>query len=122
MFWRLKSVPELAPLTARQRHRVHRRCLNWYLWYGRATPRGVAFYPTLIGGIFAGFWGSGIVLRASGFERGVWVYLAECLIGVLMGMYFSSRVVIPVLRPLYTGFLEGGETRKDGPRDVPPPQ
>jgi len=105
IYWSLKSVPELAPLTRKQRRRVHEQCLRRHFFRARATARSVSAYAAalLIAIIFAIVGAS--IPAGSGVARSVW-FIGLALVGFELGRFVLSRIAIPVLRPFYCEFIE----------------
>jgi hypothetical protein len=105
IYWFLKSVPELAPLTRKQRRQVHEQCLRRYFFRARATSRSVAAYLTAIFiACFFGFLGATIP-SWFGISHGFWFVLVGTMIGFEIGRFVLSRIAIPALRPFYREFI-----------------
>ena len=105
IYWSLKSVPELAPLSRKQRRRVHEQCLRRYFFRARATARSVSAYvAALFIAILFVYLGASIP-AGSGIVRGVW-FIGSALVGFELGRFVLSRIAIPVLRPFYGEFTE----------------
>jgi hypothetical protein len=102
----LKSVPELAPLTRKQRRQVHEECLLRYFFRAPATPRSISAFVAaiFIASIFA-FVGTSIP-SWFGISHGVWFFPISAVVGVVVGRFVLSRIAIPVLRPFYRKFIE----------------
>jgi hypothetical protein len=106
VYWSLKSVPELAALTRKERRRVHEECLRRYFLHGPASCRSITAFLAHIFicacclvvsiSIFGGF----------GMKPNFWVFLASAFICAPVGMFVFSRVAIPYLRPFYREFIE----------------
>jgi hypothetical protein len=112
IYWSLKSVPELAPLTRKQRRRVHEQCLRRHFFLARATARSVLAYGAalLITSILV-FLGASIS-AGSGITRSVWL-IVSALVGFALGRFVLSRIAVPVLRPFYREFIEGHICERD---------
>jgi NhaP-type Na+/H+ or K+/H+ antiporter len=105
IYWSLKSVPELAPLTRKQRRRVHERCLRRHFFAVRATARSISAYVAaiVIASVFI-FLGASIPIP-SGVARSI-CFIISALVGFELGRFILSRIAIPVLRPFYREFIE----------------
>jgi hypothetical protein len=110
IYWRLKSVPELASLTWKQRRRVHEQCLRRHLFHAPATCRSIIACLSHIFTVVIVLIGGNSVLGAFGVTRNycVWFILAGA--GSLAGSFVFSRIAIPVLRPFYGEFAEKHES------------
>ena len=106
IYWSLKSVPELAPLTRKQRRRVHEQCLRRRFWGAPLTRRSITAYLVLLvfllGSLFTGVYLSGVF----GHQDSVWFMLPSAFVGATVGRYIFSRIAIPVLRPFYHDFIQ----------------
>ena len=106
IYWSLKSVPELEPLTRKQRRRVHEQCLRRHFWRAPATLRSVVAYSilflTVCGIVILGTSIAGIV----GWPDSIWAAGISGFFGVTVGDYVFSRIAIPILRPFYREFIE----------------
>jgi len=111
IYWTLKSVPELAALTRKQRRRVHEQCLRHHFWYASATRRSITAYLSLIFTIVIVCIGGESVLSALGMADHFWSIYISAGIGFLAGSFVFSRIAIPVLRPFYHEFIERNETQ-----------
>ena len=109
IYWSLKSVPELAALTRKQRRRVHEQCLRRHFWLARATRRSVAAYLALFFTFLIIVAGGDSILSACGIAGSIWVTSGLALIGALAGWFVFSRIAIPILRPFYREFIERDE-------------
>jgi hypothetical protein len=106
IYWSLKNVPELAPLTRQQRRRVHEQCLRQHFLFSQAPSRfilaALVFLLVIAGittlGIFAAMAFLG--------ELHLWHIFASALIGALVGSFVVSRIAIPVIRPFYREIIE----------------
>ena len=106
IYWSLKSVPELAPLTHKQRHRVHAQCLRRHFFRANATTRSVlAFVAALSIAVIFCFLGS-IAPTFAVIPRSVW-FIGSVWVGFEAGHFVLSRIAIPVLRPFYHEFISG---------------
>lgn len=105
IYWSLKSVPELAPLTRKQRRRVHAQCLRRHFFAARAAARSISAYlaAIVIASVFI-YLGSTIP-TAPGVVRGI-AFALSVVIGFELGRFVLSRIAIPVLRPFYSEFIE----------------
>src|SRR6266571_8700088 len=114
IYWRLKKVPELAPLAQKERSRVHEICLRRHFLYTRPTPRGVVAFLAFLGcGITVGILGTALLARV-GASDPLW-NIAAMTIGGVLGWFLFTRIAMPSLRPHYTEYL----TRNAGPRTDP---
>jgi hypothetical protein len=102
----LKHVPELAPLTRKQRRQVHEQCLQRYFFRARATSRSISAFlaAIFIASIFA-FVGTSIP-SWFGISHSVWFFPISAVVGVVIGRFVLSRIAIPTLRPFYRKFIE----------------
>ena len=106
IYWSLKSVPELAPLTGKQRRRVHERCLQQHFFRAPATARSVsAFLAALFTAIIFVLLGIGIPLWF-GLPKSFWHIPVSAMVGFGLGRFILSRIAIPVLRSFYREFME----------------
>ena len=105
IYWSLKSVPELAPLSRKQRRRVHERCLRRYFLRAPVTRRSVVAYLILLAILmssgFTGLYIASIFGWSDSLAVGV-----SAFFGATVGSYIFSRIAIPVLRPFYQEFIE----------------
>ncbi len=106
IYWSLKSVPELAPLTRKQRRRVHEQCLQRHFFRAPATTRSVlAFVAALVTVIVFVIFGAHIP-SWFGVPRNVWYFPVSAMVGFGIGRFVLSRIAIPTLRPFYRNFIE----------------
>jgi hypothetical protein len=105
IYWSLKNVPELAPLTRKQRRRVHEQCLRLHFWRAPVTRRSIVAYLvllfTLIGSVLLGISLSSVF----GCPNSVWFIGTSAFFGAAIGKHIFSRIAIPVLRPFYHDFI-----------------
>lgn len=102
----LKSVPELAPLTRKQRCRVHEQCLHRHFFRAPTTTRSIsAFVAALFTVIVFMIFGAHIP-SWFGVPRSVWYFPISALVGFGLGRFVLSRIAIPTLRPFYREFIE----------------
>jgi hypothetical protein len=106
IFFSLKSVPELALLTRKQRCQVHELCLQRYFFRARATSRSITALLVAIftASIFA-FLGASIP-SWFGVSRSFWFMPVGAMIGFAIGRFVLSRIAIPALRPFYREFIK----------------
>jgi len=105
IFWRLKDVPELAPLVPEERRRVHEVCLRRHFLCTRPTPRSAAAFVALLGcGISVGILGTALLARV-GASDPLW-NIAAMTCGGMLGWFLFTRIAMPSLRPHYTEFIE----------------
>jgi hypothetical protein len=109
IYWTLKSVPELAPLTEKQRRRVHMQCLRRHFWFAPTTGRSIVAYLSLILITVIILVVGGSILRAFGGAYIFWLDAVLAGIGFMAGSFVFSRIAIPVLRPFYHEFIERDE-------------
>ncbi len=106
IYWSLKSVPELAPLTRKQRRRVHEQCLQRHFFRARATGRSIfAFLSGLFIATVVLFLGASIP-SSVGIPHSFWFLPISAMVGFGLGRFALSRIAIPVLRPFYREFIE----------------
>ena len=106
IYWTLKSVPELASLTRKQRCRVHEQCLRRHFWYAGPTWRSVVGYSAFIFTV-AGFVLAGeSILRLFGVGHSFWTTVVCAFIGAVVGSFVISQIAISMLRPFYQEFIE----------------
>lgn len=106
IYWSLKSVPELAPLTRKQRRRVHEQCLRRYFWGAPATRRSIVAYLILLFTVTSIAILGISLAKVFGWPDGTWLIGISALFGTIIGRYVFSRIAIPVLRPFYRKFIE----------------
>ena len=105
IYWSLKNVPELAPLTRKKRRQVHEQCLRRYFFRARATSRSIAAYlAAMFTASFFGFVGATIP-SWFGISHGFWFIPFGAIIGFEIGRFVLSRIAIPTLRPFYREFI-----------------
>ncbi len=105
IYWSLKSVPELARLTRKQRRRVHEQCLRRHFWGAPATRRSVLAYLIMVATVVS--CGVLTISMASAFGwPNTWAVGVAAFFGANVGSYIFSRIAIPVLRPFYQAFVE----------------
>ena len=105
IYWSLKSVPELAPLTRKQRRKVHEKCLQRYFFRAPATSRSVtAYFAAIFIASSFGFLGATIP-SWFGILHGFWFILVGAMIGFEIDRFVLSRIAIPALRPFYREFI-----------------
>jgi len=102
----LKSIPELAPLTPRQRQSVHGQCFNDCFWFARPTARSVAAYVVFAGVLLASVVAGEVILRRLGIATGYWSRVTCLFIGTPVGSLVVRQIAIPVLRPFYPRYIE----------------
>lgn len=106
IYWSLKNVPELAPLTRKQRCQVHEQCLQRYFFRARATSRSItAFLVAIFIASFFAFLGASIP-SWFGISHGFWYIPVGAMIGFAIGRFVLSRIAIPALRPFYHEFIK----------------
>jgi hypothetical protein len=106
IYWSLKSVPELAALTRKERRRVHEECLRRHFWRAPASCRSITAHLAQIF-ILAGIMFVCISISgACGMKPNFWIFLVSAFIGMPAGSFVFSRIAIPVLRPFYREFIE----------------
>lgn len=110
IYWSLKSVPELAPLTGKQRRRVHEHCIRRHFWFARATRRSVFAYLAFLFTVVVFMAGGDTILRALGVAHRFWITLVLAYIGFFAANFIFSRIAIPLLRPFYQEFIQRDET------------
>ena len=105
IYWSLKSVPELASLTRKQRRRVHEKCLRRHFFHARATTRSFLAYLAflLIALVFVVCGAS--LPTSSGMAGGPW-FCGSAAVGFEVGRFVLSRIAIPVVRPFYRDFMQ----------------
>jgi len=118
VYWSLKSVPELSALTGKQRRRIHHQCLRRHFWFAPATRRSVAAFLSSIFATSAVVSGGVGILFALGYTNNFWAVGVLGYIGWTCGMFVSSRIAIPALRPFYRAFIER-DARPDGTSTAP---
>ena len=102
----LKSVPELAPLTRKQRSRIHEQCLQRHFFRAPATARSIsAFLAALFTAAIFPILGDS-VSRWFGVSDSFWFILVSAMLGFGFGRLVLSRIAIPALRPFYREFIE----------------
>ena len=105
IYWSLKSVPELAPLTRKQRRQVHEQCLQRHFFRAPATARSIsAFLAALFTAVIFTFLGAGLS-GWFGLPKSFWYIPVSAMIGFGFGRYILSRIAIPALRPFYREFI-----------------
>ena len=105
IYWSLKSVPELARLTHKQRRQVHGQCLRRYFFRARATSRSIAaFFAAIFIASLFGFLGASVP-SWFGISHGFWCIPVGAIIGFAIGRFVLSRIAIPILRPFYREFI-----------------
>jgi len=106
IYWSLKNVPELAPLTRKQRRQVHEQCLQRYFFRAPATARSIsAFLAALFTAIVFLIFGVSIP-ELFGVPHNRWFLPIFGMIGFVFGRFILSRIAIPVLRPFYHEFIK----------------
>src|SRR6266852_1909082 len=107
IYWRLKDVPELAPLAPKERRRVHELCLRRHFLYTRPKRRSIAAYIACLScGISVGvlgIFGSSLLARVGVSDCG-WCSFVALIFGMMLGWFLFTRIAIPSLRPFYTEF------------------
>ena len=106
IYWSLRDVPELAPLTRKQRRRVHERCLRRYFWGAPITRRSITAYLVLLVFLLGSLLAGVSLSRVFGYPDSVWFIGTSALFGAVFGKYIFSRIAIPVLRPFYRDFIQ----------------
>jgi hypothetical protein len=118
-YWRLKDVPELHGLTARERRRVHQECLRRHFNSARVTRRSLAAFfvlgLTLFISMFAGMRIPDLIhATAPPSYLTNWDFLVLTVsaavmttIGFSIGRFLFSAIAIPALRPFYGELIEG---------------
>jgi hypothetical protein len=106
IYWSLKSAPELAALTRKERRRVHEECLRRLFWHAPAGCRSITAYLAqmfiLAGTMFVGI----SIFGAFGIKSNFWIFLALAFIGGPVGSFVFSQLAIPVLRPFYPELID----------------
>ena len=106
IYWSLKSVPELATLTRKQRRQVHEQCLQRHFFRAPATTRSIsAFAAALFTTMAFGVFGVSIP-EMFGAPDKIWFFRFSASVGFAAGRFILSRIAIPVLRPFYQEFIE----------------
>ena len=109
IYWRLKSVPELARLPRKERRRVHEQCLRRHFWFARATARSLtAYVSSIFTVVIVVFLGTSIP-QVFGITYHSWFVLASAFVGVQIALFVVSRIAIPVLRPFYNEYIQRDE-------------
>jgi hypothetical protein len=102
----LKSVPELAPLTRKQRRQVHEECLQRYFFRAPATAHSIsAFLAALFTAVVIFIFGVSIPWLF-GVPHNRWFLPIFGVIGFVFGRFVLSTIAIPVLRPFYREFIK----------------
>jgi hypothetical protein len=106
IYWSLKEVPELAPLSRKQRQQVHEECLWRYFFRAPATARSIlAFSAALFTAAILTLVGTSVP-EWFGLPRSFWYVPVSATIGFELGRYVLTRIAIPVLRPFYREFIK----------------
>src|SRR3989442_211695 len=117
IYWRLKEVPELAPLAPKERRRVHEICLRRHFLCARPTPRSVAAFVALLScGIAVGILGTALLARV-GASDPLW-NIAAMTIGGMLGWFLLTQISLPSLRPHYTEYLTRNAGSRIDPRSM----
>jgi hypothetical protein len=99
IYWSLKSVPELAALTRKERQRVHAECLKKHFLWESANFRSIT---ALLAQIFISAFGMLICINISeslGLKSNFWVFLVSSFIVLPIGSFVYLQIAIPALRP-----------------------
>jgi hypothetical protein len=113
IYWSLRNVPELAPLEAADRKRVHEACLRRYFWHAPATRRSLTAYlmlilcPAALVGIIS--W----LVQAFGGSISTWLSVLILVGGGSLGHFVFSRIATAHLRQFYSDYIQN-ELRSTG--------
>src|ERR1041385_3571664 len=96
IYWRLKDVPELAPLAPKERRQVHEICFRRHFLHARPTRRSLFGFAALLScEILVAALGGGL-LAYLGASDSLWG-IAMMTTGMMIGYFVFTQIAIPSL-------------------------
>lgn len=105
IYWRLRSVPELACLAPGDRKRVHEACLRLYFWRAPITLKSLCAYLMLILCPVTVFLLTTWVVSAIVGSTPFWLSILVLVIGGVFGRFAFSRIAVSHLRQYYPDYI-----------------
>lgn len=102
IYWSLRDVPELAPLSWVNRHRVHRACFRTYFWRAPITRKTWPAYVMLF------LCPLSLVVVALGVFPDPAMIMLALTVGAPLGYYVCSRMAVVHLRHYYSVYIQPG--------------
>lgn len=106
IYWSLRNVPELAPLSPADRRRVHEACLQRYFWRAPATWRSLIAYLMLILCPAAFLLLTTWLVQKFGGSTPLWLLVLTVTVGAMFGHFVFSRIAVSQLRQFYPDYIQ----------------
>jgi hypothetical protein len=107
IYWSLRDVPELAPLSPAERIRIHEACLNRHFFKAQVTRTSLtAFIVMLILCPVALVALMTWMIQIFGGTTPLWLIFLTMVVGATLGRFVFSRIAVAHLRQFYSEYIQ----------------